>query len=171
MTKKKKTSNLMRIIHRYLGFFLAGIMAVYAISGIILIFRETSFLKQEKKIVKTIAPNLSGEDLGKELHIRKFKVEREEADVVFFKEGTYNKKTGAADYTTKSQPLLIEKMNHLHKAKAGEPLYFLNIFFGTSLLFFVISTFWMFLPKTTIFKKGMYFTAAGVLLTIVMLFL
>jgi hypothetical protein len=90
---------------------------------------------------------------------------------VYFKEGTYNKKTGAADYTTTSQPLLIEKMNHLHKAKTGDPLFFLNVFFGASLFFFVISTFWMFTPKTTIFKKGMYFTAAGVVLTVLMLFL
>lgn len=73
----------MRIIHRYLGFFLAGIMAVYALSGVLLIFRDTQFLKQEKNIVKTVAPNLSGEDLGKELHLRKFKAEHEEGDVLF----------------------------------------------------------------------------------------
>ncbi|MBE0392499.1 MULTISPECIES: PepSY domain-containing protein [unclassified Flavobacterium] len=171
MTKKKKSSNLMRIIHRYLGFFLAGIMAVYALSGIILIFRDTDFLKQDKNIVKTIAPNLNEEDLGKELHLKKLKAEREEGDIVFFKEGTYNKKTGVADYKTTSQPFIIEKMNHLHKAKTGDPLFFLNIFFGVSLFFFVISTFWMFTPKTTIFKKGMYFTAAGIVLTLIMLFL
>tara|TARA_R110000868_G_scaffold240881_1_gene495477 strand:+ start:905 stop:1420 length:516 start_codon:yes stop_codon:yes gene_type:complete len=171
MTKNKKSNNLMRIIHRYLGFFLAGIMAVYAISGVLLIFRDTDFLKQKKNIIKTIAPNLNGEDLGKELHIKKFKAEREEGDVVFFKDGTYNKKTGAADYTTTTLPYIVEKMNHLHKAKTGEPLFFLNIFFGLSLLFFVISSFWMFLPKTTIFKKGLYFTAAGIVLTLLMLFL
>lgn len=171
MTKNKKSNNLMRIIHRYLGFFLAGIMAVYAISGVLLIFRDTDFLKQEKNSVKTIAPNLNGEALGKELHIKKFKAEREEGDVVFFKDGTYNKKTGVADYTTTSLPYIVEKMNHLHKAKSGEPLFFLNIFFGLSLLFFVISSFWMFLPKTTIFKKGLYFTAAGIVLTLLMLFL
>ena len=171
MAKKNTTNNTMRIIHRYLGFFLAGIMAVYSLSGIVLIFRDTPFLKQEKAIVKTIAPNLSGEDLGKALHLRKFKSEREEGDVIFFKEGTYNKKTGAADYKTTSQPMLIEKMNHLHKAQTGDPLFFLNVFFGVSLFFFVISTFWMFAPKTTIFRKGMYFTAAGVVLTLLMLFL
>jgi hypothetical protein len=171
MIKKKKSSNLTRIIHRYLGFFLAGIMAVYAISGTLLIFRDTDFLKQEKNIVKTIAPNLGGEYLGKELHIKKFKAQREEGDVIIFKEGTYNKKTGVADYTTTSLPYIVEKMNHLHKAKTGEPLFFLNVFFGLSLLFFVISSFWMFLPKTTIFKKGLYFTAAGIVLTLLMLFL
>ena len=30
-----------RILHRYLGFFLAGIMMIYAVSGITLIFRNT----------------------------------------------------------------------------------------------------------------------------------
>jgi uncharacterized iron-regulated membrane protein len=170
MTKKKKSNNLMRIIHRYLGFFLAGIMAVYAFSGIILIFRDTDFLKQEKKIALTVASNLSGEDLGKALKIKKFKAEREEGDVVYFKEGTYNKKTGAADYKLTSQPFIIEKMTHLHKAKSGDPLFFLNIFFGLSLFFFVISSFWMFLPQTTVFRKGMYFTVAGIVLTIIMLF-
>lgn len=36
----------MRIYHRYLGYFLAGIMAVYAISGLTMIFRDTDFLKK-----------------------------------------------------------------------------------------------------------------------------
>jgi uncharacterized iron-regulated membrane protein len=171
MTKKNKSANLMRLIHRYLGFFLAGIMAVYALSGILLIFRDTDFLKQEKNTVEKLAPNLTEKELGKELHIKKLKVSRAEDNILFFKEGNYNKITGTADYTTTSLPFIIEKMNHLHKAKTGQPLFFLNVFFGVALLFFVISSFWMFLPKTTVFKKGIYFTAAGIVLTLIMLFL
>lgn len=170
MSKKPTLSTTMRIVHRYLGFFLAGIMAVYALSGIILIFRDSDFLKQEKQIVKTVKPNASGEDLGRMLELRGFKAEREEGDIVYFKEGTYNKKTGVADYKTKGLPFVLEKMSHLHKAKSGDPLFFLNIFFGLSLLFFVLSSFWMFMPKTTIFKKGLYFTAAGLVLTLILLF-
>jgi len=49
-------------------------------------------------------------------------------------------------------------------------LYYLNLFFGASLLFFVLSSFWMFTPKMPAFKKGMYFALAGAVLTIVMLF-
>jgi uncharacterized iron-regulated membrane protein len=169
MSKKQNLSSTMRIVHRYLGFFLAGIMAVYALSGIILIFRDSGFLKQEKQVVKTVKPNASGEDLGRMLELRGFKAEREEGDIVYFKEGTYNKKTGEADYKKMELPAAIEKMNHLHKAKSGDPLFFLNVFFGLSLLFFVISSFWMFMPKTTIFKKGLYFTAAGVVLTLILL--
>lgn len=57
--------NNMRIYHRYLGFFLAGIMAVYAISGITLIFRDTDFLKSEKQVERQIKPNVSNEELGR----------------------------------------------------------------------------------------------------------
>ncbi len=55
----------MRVYHRYLGFFLAGIMAVYSISGIILIFRETDFLKKEKQITRQLNPGLKNEEIGK----------------------------------------------------------------------------------------------------------
>ncbi|MBT5151546.1 MAG: hypothetical protein HOM43_04090, partial [Flavobacteriales bacterium] len=34
-----------RVLHRYLGYFLAGIMMVYALSGITLIFRKTDSFK------------------------------------------------------------------------------------------------------------------------------
>ena len=63
MSSKATIHNSMRIYHRYLGFFLAGIMAVYALSGIILIFRDTNFLKQEKQVNQQLKPGLSAEDL------------------------------------------------------------------------------------------------------------
>ncbi|MBL0740609.1 PepSY domain-containing protein [Chryseolinea lacunae] len=161
----------MRVYHRYLGFFLAGIMAVYAISGIILIFRDTDFLKEEKVIERQLAPQLTAEALGREMRMRDFKIEKEAGDVVTFKEGTYNKTTGMAVYRTKQLPFLAEKITRLHKANTKTPLFFLNIFFGVSLLFFVVSSFWMFFPNTTVFRKGLYFTLGGVVLTILLLFL
>ncbi len=160
----------MRIYHRYLGFFLAGIMAVYAFSGVIMIFRDTKFLKKETKVEKQFEPGLSAEALGKATRVRNLKFTALNGDVQSFKEGTYNVKTGATSYTMTSLPKLVEKLNHLHKATTKDPLFYLNIFFGVSLLFFVISSFWMFMPKTSIFKKGMYFTLAGIVLTLIMLF-
>ena len=44
----KNTRTTMRLLHRYIGYFMAGIMAVYAISGVLLIYRDTDFLKKEK---------------------------------------------------------------------------------------------------------------------------
>jgi uncharacterized iron-regulated membrane protein len=169
MSKKVTLNNKMRIYHRNLGFFLAGIMAVYAISGMILIFRDTNFLKQEKVVEQKLQPGLNAEALGKTIRIKELTITATNGDVQSFKQGTYNTSTGAVSYTVKSLPRMVQRLTQLHKASTGDPLFFLNVFFGISLLFFVISSFWMFMPKTSIFKKGLYFTLAGVLLVILML--
>lgn len=170
MAKQTSTGYYMRIFHRYLGFFLAGIMAMYAISGIVLVFRNTDFLKKEIPVEKKIAANVSPQKLGEELRIKRLKVDRQEGGIYYFKNGKYNSQTGVANYTKKELPYVLDKMTHLHKATTKDPLFFLNIFFGVSLLFFVISSFWMFLPSTKVFKKGLYFTLAGIILTLIMLF-
>ncbi|MCB0537467.1 MAG: hypothetical protein KDE33_08055 [Bacteroidetes bacterium] len=160
----------MREIHRYLGFFLAGIMAVYAISGTIMIFRETNFLKKQVALEKQLEPNLTGGELGPKLKMA-VKVEKTEGDIIYFKDGTYNTKTGLANYQKMQLPFILNKMEKLHKSTTNSPLFYLNIFFGFSLLFFVISAFWMYSPKVSIFKKGMYFTLAGIVLTLILLFI
>lgn len=160
----------MRVLHRYLGFFLAGIMAVYAISGIVLIFRDTDFLKSEHTEEIKIEPNIKNENIGKALDLRRYNFEREEGDMVYFKNGDYNKKTGVAHITSKELPYILDKMTHLHKASTDDPLYWLNIFFGVALLFFVLSAFWMYLPKTKVFKTGLLYSLAGLVLTLILLF-
>jgi hypothetical protein len=164
-------NNTMRIYHRYLGYFLAGIMMVYGVSGIVLIFRDTEFLKSERLIEKKLQPNIKAEELGKALRIKDFKVESVNGSVVSFKQGTYNTETGEAKYTSKELPFVMNKLTQLHKASTSHPLYLLNVFFGVSLLFFVLSSFWMFSPGTDAFRKGMYFVLAGVLLTLVLIFI
>ncbi len=163
-------SKNMRVYHRYLGFFLAGIMAIYSVSGIILIFRNTDFLKTVRHKVETIAPNLTEEAIGKTIKIKNLKIIKQQGDQLVFGQGTYNIKTGVADYKVKELPYLVSKMNNFHKANTTHPLFYLNIFFGCSLMFFVISTFWMFAPGTQIFKKGILFTVAGVIISLVLLF-
>jgi len=170
MAGKATLNNQMRIWHRYLGFFLAGIMLIYAISGIVLIFRDTDFLKQEKIIEKKLDANLPLEEVGKVIRLRDLKLKSENGDTLFFAQGFYNKSTGQVSYTVKSLIPAIDKLTKLHKANTKSPLFFLNVFFGASLLFFVISSFWMFMPGTAIFKKGLYFVLAGVALTLIMLF-
>jgi hypothetical protein len=168
---KETNTQSMRVYHRYLGFFLAGIMAMYAISGITLIFRDTDFLKVDKQNEKQLQPNLTAESLGKELRMRELKIDKEEGDLMTFRQGTYNKSTGLANYSTRELPYFLDRITHIHKAETKDPLFFLNIFFGLSLLFFVISAFWMFLPGTSVFKKGLYFTLAGVILTLMLIFI
>lgn len=160
----------MRVLHRYLGFFLAGIMAVYALSGIVLIFRETDFLKKKSIATEQITPGVDALHLGKALKMKRYQFEKEEGAIIYFKNGEYNKTTGVASISKSELPFVLEKMTKLHKATTNDPLYWLNIFFGCSLLFFVLSAFWMYLPKTKIFKAGLVYALAGVVLTLVLLF-
>jgi len=82
--KNKNVNIIMRLVHRYLGFFLAGIMAIYALSGIVMIFRDTDFLKEETMVTKQIEPNTRGSEIGRMLGIKGFKIEKEEGNVVYF---------------------------------------------------------------------------------------
>lgn len=168
---KKDLHTNMRLYHRYLGFFLAGVMAVYALSGIVLIFRKTDTFKKDISVQVAVEPQLGAEALGKALKIKELSFDKETGEIAYFKNGgIYNKVTGEVQYTKKELPFIMEKMTKLHKATTNSPIYWLNIFFGLSLLFFVISSFWMFLPHTSVFKKGLYFSLAGLLLTLVILF-
>jgi len=172
MSVKQPLSLRMRIFHRYLGFFLAGVMAMYAISGIILVFRKTSFLKQSVETVRTVPPNLSAARLGETIKMKDLAFAATEGDVVTLakERGTYNRATGELTTVKKQYGYVVGKITHLHKATTKDPLYFLNIFFGLGLLFFVISAFWMYMPGGRILRKGLIFTAAGIILTLIMLF-
>lgn len=156
----------MRILHRYIGYFMAGIMAVYAISGILLIYRDTDFLKKEKKIEKKIEANIPFDKLGKELKIKWLEVKEQKGDLAIFKQGTYNIKTGEAKYTKKELPYFLKKMTELHKSDTQHKYYILNTIFGASLFFFVVSSFWMFNPKSTIFRKGLIICLIGFILAL-----
>ena len=144
-------------------------MAVYAISGMILVFRNTDFLKTVTVEERQLSPGLSDGDLAANLK-QNVRVEKQEGSTVFFRGGTYDQSNGKVVLTKKELPYLLGKMEKMHKATTESPLYYLNLFFGLSLLFFVISAFWMYSPKMPVFKKGLYFTLAGIVLTLIMLF-
>ncbi|WP_234108940.1 hypothetical protein [Chryseobacterium sp. R2A-55] len=169
MDRIKNTRSFMRIVHRYLGYFMAGIMAVYAVSGVLMIYRDTDFLKQEKKYEKIFEKNLTEKQLGKEIKMKGFEVEKTENGILFFKNGTYNSSTGEAKYSKMELPYVLDKMTKLHKSQSKDRLSPLNAFFGISLFFFVISSFWMFNPKTNAFKRGIIFTGIGLVVSVILL--
>lgn len=164
----KNIRTTMRLLHRYIGYFMAGIMAVYAISGVLLIYRDTGFLKKERKFDKKIETNIHKEQLGKELKIKGLEVKEQKGDLLIFKEGTYNAKTGEAHYTKKELPFVLKKMTDLHKSDSKNKLSLLNTLFGISLLFFVISSFWMFNPKSKIFRNGIIISILGTILALLL---
>jgi hypothetical protein len=169
--ESKSLHYYMRFLHRYAGYFVVGLTLVYGMSGIIMIFRDTDFLKQERQVEKTLAPNLKVQELGPALHIRKLEGVKIEGDTVAFNNGTYNKATGQVRYTEKSWPAIIEKLSNVHKTASKRGTSFVSVLFAVMLLFLTISSFWMFKPKTKYFKKGMIAVGIGFIVTILLLLL
>nr|WP_320022199.1 hypothetical protein [uncultured Draconibacterium sp.] len=156
-----------RVYHRYLGFFLAGIMTIYALSGTIMIFRTTDFLKQDKIKEREIGANIPAEELGPKLFIRNLQVLNEDENTITFSQGSYDKTTGVATYKVKELPFVLQKLEKLHKATTNSPLYFLNIFFGISLLFFSVSAFFMYTKTNKVLRKGVIVAIAGLIFAVI----
>ncbi len=171
MKKAKSSHAFMRSLHRDIGFLVVGFIFIYAISGIVLIYRDTDFLKKEKQIERELSPNLSDSELGMALHSRNFKVLKTEGSVLYFKNGTYNKETGVVNYSDKALPSFLEKFNGLHKTSSKSVSHWFSIIFGLSLLFLGISSFWMFKPGTSLFRRGILLTGTGFIVAVVLLFL
>ncbi len=163
-----KQASTFRKYHRMLGFFLAGVMMIYASSGVLLIFRTTDFLKYEHTTERQLAAGLTAEQLGQQLRLNNFRVKGENESLIQFEQGHYSKRKGKATITTKDYPPAIKKLVNLHKATTNSPLFFMNIFFGLGLLFLAVSSFFMFLRQAPTFKSGMKFAIAGFLVALVM---
>ena len=116
--KKSSFSRLMRVLHRDIGFFVIGLVLVYSLSGIVLIFRNFQFMQHRVIVEKTFAPYLDSEGLGKDLHARDFKIIKTEGEILFFQNGQYNKSTGNATFSTQELIFPFDKFSDLHTASA-----------------------------------------------------
>lgn len=168
--KKSKSLNYyMRSLHRDLGYFAFGLVVIYILSGITLIFRNTDFLKHDVTVERQLKPNLEVEDLGRELRMREVKVTKTEDDVITFQNGTYNKATGAAVYTSKDIIFPVNKFINFHKAISSNATHWFNLVFGFVFLFLAVSSLWMFKPNTKTFRRGMILVGVGIVFTIIIL--
>jgi len=161
----------MRLWHNYIGYFIAGLVIIYGLSGIVQTYRDTNFLKTDVIKEKTLSPNLPEEELGKALQIKEFKIEKTEAELVYFNTGNYNMKTGVATYTVKELYPWINKLTKLHKANSKAPAHYFTTVFGVLMLFMSVSAFWMFKPGTKLFSRGVYMSVAGIVAAIILMLL
>jgi hypothetical protein len=170
MAEIKDTKSFMRITHRYLGYFAAGIMAVYALSGVLLIYRDTNFLKSENKYDVVLKLNMTEKELAKEIKMKNVEFKPSDGDLKIFKEGTYNAKTGEAKYAKMELPYVLDKFNQLHKSTSKHRYASINTIFGLVLFFFVVSSFWMFNFRSKAFRRGMIYAGVGFVLALIMVF-
>lgn len=168
---KTTVSQRMRAWHRDIGFFVIGLMTVYALSGILLIYRNTDFLNVEKQIERQLETGLSTNALQQELKLKNMSPIRTENNFIFFPNGSYDTQSGIATYTVKEKPFPLNKLINLHKTNGNQPTHLFSALFGIAVLFLVISSFWMFPRRSHFFKRGILLTAGGVIFTIILLYM
>lgn len=166
---RKSFGYYMRALHRDVGFFVVGLVIIYALSGIVLVYRDTDFLMRNVQVEKKLLPGVEPSELGKMLRIKGFSVTKTEGDVVHFQNGSYNKTTGLAVYTARELPFVLQKCVGLHKTVSGKTTHWYAILFGTLLCFLAVSSFWMYPNNTGMFRRGIGLAAVGAVLTTVVL--
>ena len=173
MEEKEKNSinHCVRSLHRNIGFFVIGLTIIYSISVIVLTYRDTNFLKHETLVEKTLSPNMETSELGEVLHLRDFKVLKNEGEIVYFQNGTYNKVTGFVKYSKTELPAIFNKFTNLHKASSKNLKHLFSTLFGILLSFLAISSFWMFKTKTKLFRRGICIAGLGVVSAAILLVL
>jgi uncharacterized membrane protein len=173
MVQKEKRSvhYYLRALHRDVGFFVVGLVIIYSLSGIALVYRDTEFLTQNVEVEKRLAPGLDPSELSKTVRIKGFAVSRTEGDLIYFQGGTYNKATGLAVYNMKELPPVLRHFVGLHKTVSGKVTHWYAVLFGSLLCFMAISSFWMYPNSTSMLRRGLYIAVAGAAITTIVLFL
>lgn len=161
----------MRALHRDIGYFFVGLIFIYVLSGVVLVYRDTDYFKRETQITKTLSPDMDAKELGRALRIKGFEVTDTQGDVVHFKDGSYNKATGEAVYTKKELPWLLQKFVGMHKAASEKLSHVITLVFAAMLCFMAVSAFWMYPRRTPMFRRGVYIAVAGGILTVLLLLL
>lgn len=154
-----------RTLHRDIGFLLIGIILLYSLSGIILTYRDTDFLKSTQYIEKNLPKSLTGKKLPMALHKKGVTIISENNESIVFKvnqfNGSYDKVTGKAEYTSKELPAFLDKIIQLHKTSSAGNTHWFTSLFGILLGFMAVSSFWMYKPKSGNFKRGLLLSVAG----------
>lgn len=162
----KALAYYMRILHRDIGFLMIGLTLVFALSGILLVYRSTDFLKSDTPVTRSLSAGLSADDLGRALHLRKVKIADDGRYLVFSSEpavrdGKYDRESGAVSYTERKLPSLLEKFNALHKTGSSAPIHWFSVVYGVLLIFLALSSFWMFKRSTRQFRRALVFSSVG----------
>lgn len=172
MKKARSFNQKMRFLHRDIGYFLIGYVIIYVISGLLLIYRkDTGFLKSTITIEKKIDKNLNEEGIGKALHFRRLKIDKTDGNIMYFRDGSYNKETGIAKYTEEELPSFLGKMVELHEASSRNVLHVFSVIFSILLAFLAISSFWMYNRGTKLRRRGLYIAGAGIVFSVILLLL
>ncbi len=165
----RSTYKWIRILHRDIGFFVIGLTVIYCISGVLLIYRDTNFLRSELQIERTLEAGLSENRLLQTLKLKGAKITGVDEGEIHFSGGTYNKESGEVSYVTKDYSQPFRAFNKIHKAPSQDSRHWFMVLYAVSLLFLALSSFWMYRPGTTYFKRGLIIALAGSMASVVLI--
>jgi len=166
---KKNFTYYMRALHRDIGFFVIGLTLIYALSGIILNYRDTDFMKTDVEIINNIEKNLSVEVIPEYVSLRKFTYEKTENNIYIFNKGSYNPKTGELKYKVIQYIYPFNKFIELHKTYSENINHWFVTIYGVLLVFLALSSFWMYKLGTKNFKRGIIIAIIGFVSAIIIL--
>lgn len=165
----KSAQQVMRTLHRNIGFLVVGMTVIFALSGVTMVFRNAGFLQTEQTIVKQCPPNMEGDQLLGFLHEKDIKITGTQGNIVTLNSGSYDKATGKAEYHARKAVFPMNKFIALHKSIGKNAVGWIVGVYGLALLFLAVSSFWMFKPTTNQFKRGLMWSAGGIIVAIVLL--
>lgn len=153
----------MRKLHRDVGGLVVAMSVMFAMSGMIMVFRDVEFLQRETRVEKTIAAGLGPDEVKEALRLRQFRLRGAPAGAIIeFEGGTYDPATGKASYVEKGYPAPVKQVTTLHKATSGRPFFFVTLAYALALLTLVVTSFWMYKPGTPQFRRFTLMVGAGI---------
>jgi len=158
----------MRSLHRDIGYFVVGLTVIFALSGILLVFRDTGFLQYPTLVKQDLATEMSAEAVQSALKLKRTKVVAGDDTtyrIVSGNEeiGLYDLVSGRAEYTTYTYPSLINKLNVLHKTTSASSHAFLAIIYGVLLLFLALSPLCFHRPGSRMFRRSLTYLGGGLI--------
>lgn len=171
----KSVYMIMRVCHRYIGFFVLGLTLIYAFSGVILIYRKTDFLKYTVETHDTLRVNMSAPELEQTLKLKGLTITSENNGEIAFSfrggSGTYQQASGELNKSSKQLPYVLKKFEKLHKTSTNDATFWLSTIYGVLMFYLAISALWMYRPKTQHFTKGMVVVGSGVAFALLLLWI
>lgn len=173
--RKFNSHKIMRALHRDVGFFLIGMVIIYSVSGITMIYRDKGVFDVTNEYAEVLEPSLKLQQVGQAIEKKNIKEVSSDGAIIYFKQsakitGSYNRETGETQWTAQEPPFIIKQFNKLHKANSKNVQHWFSVIFGVMLLFLAISSFWMFKPGTRLFNRGVILAILGIIGAIALLY-
>lgn len=169
-TSQQSFFQVVRSLHRDIGYLTAGLTVIFALSGIAQIFRDSDFLQVQKQEAVQLAPGLAADALGPALRMREVHVDRTEGGVLYFRGGSYDPATGKAVRTTKSYLPPFDRLAAFHKSPSKSAVHWLTMIYAGALLFMGLSSFFMFRSGHALQRRGLVFAAIGLAVALAVMF-